>query len=278
MVKTKIANWLRASRLFALVLLGLLIFLSLANPLGAQTVTQGYGTDEVLQRGMLVVLNQDDTSKVSMASYDEIDRLHGIVVNPNDAPVTLSEEGQQVFVATTGRFDVLVSDENGPIGVGEQITASSVRGIGMKADARHTVVIGKALEAFDGTERVVSTTQLDNGRSVEIGRIPVDLSVVRNPQSSTEGSRLPAVLHRAAETLAGEPVSDIRIYVGLAVLLVSSIIGGSILYAGVRSSIVSIGRNPLSKPAILRGLLQVILTSLIIFISGIFAVYLLLKL
>jgi hypothetical protein len=46
----------------------------------------------------------------------------------------------------------------------------------------------------------------------------------------------------------------------------------------VRSSMIALGRNPLSRKSILRGMFQVIITSIIIFICGLFGVYLLLKL
>ena len=55
-------------------------------------------------------------------------------------------------------------------------------------------------------------------------------------------------------------------------------IAGSLLYSGIRSSVISIGRNPLSKESITKSLLQIILTSIIIFLIGLFGVYLLLRL
>jgi len=50
------------------------------------------------------------------------------------------------------------------------------------------------------------------------------------------------------------------------------------LYSGIRNALIAIGRNPLSKKSIFRGLLEIILTGFIILIIGLFAVYLLLKL
>ena len=64
----------------------------------------------------------------------------------------------------------------------------------------------------------------------------------------------------------------------LLIFLASVVIAGSMLYAGVHSSMISIGRNPLSKQSIVRSMIQVIVTSFIVFIIGIFGVYLLLKL
>ena len=66
-------------------------------------------------------------------------------------------------------------------------------------------------------------------------------------------------------------------YIAAAIFFIGAFIAGAVLYAGIRSSITAIGRNPLSKKSILRGLLQVIFTSLIVFIISVFGVYLLLK-
>jgi hypothetical protein len=49
------------------------------------------------------------------------------------------------------------------------------------------------------------------------------------------------------------------------------------LYAGVRSSVISMGRNPLARKTIIRNLIQIVLIALIILVTGLIAVYLLLK-
>ncbi len=262
--------------------LALLCLVSLSHPLSAQSVTQGYASDEELQRGMLVSLKEGDTSKIEAASPDNIKRLTGLVVNPNDAPVTLSSDKQKNFVATIGRYDGLVSDENGAIKVGDYITVSKVRGIGMRSDDRSVSVIGKALAVFDGQSNVLSTTDLkDNGgvsRKIHIGRIPLDIGIGANPLAKPEEVNLPGFLKNATDSIAHKSVSPVRVYISLAILAASIAIAGSMLYAGVRSSMISIGRNPLSKQSIVRSLFQVIVTSFIVFIIGIFGVYLLLKL
>lgn len=278
----KMKKHLSAKRAGAVIgLLGLL-FIALVHPISAQTVTQGYAADEILQRGMLVSLKDGDPTKVEPADQDNIKRLHGVVVNPNDAPVTLSSEQQKTFVATVGRYEGLVSDENGTIKQGDYITVSKVRGIGKKTDTKSENVIGKALEDFDGKSNVISTTDLkDNGgtaQKVHIGRIQLDIGIGANPLAKPEDVNLPGFLKRATEAIAQKTVSPLRVYISIAVLLASVAIAGSMLYAGVRSSMISIGRNPLSKQSITKGLLQVILTSFIVFIIGIFGVYLLLKL
>ncbi len=279
---TKIKNNLTMKRVAASTGLLFLFLLSSAHPLAAQTVTQGYSSDEVLQRGMLVSLKDKDPTKVEPAEPDNIKRLHGLVVNANDAPVTLSSESQKTFVATVGRYEGLVSDQNGTIKQGDYITVSKVRGIGMRSDTKSVKIIGKALADFDGKTNVLSTTDLkDNGgvtQKVNIGRIALDIGIGANPLAKPEEVNLPGFLKRASEAIAQKTVSPLRVYISIAILVASVAIAGSMLYAGVRSSMISIGRNPLSKQSITKSLFQVIITSFIVFIIGIFGVYLLLKL
>ena len=70
----------------------------------------------------------------------------------------------------------------------------------------------------------------------------------------------------------------VKMYVSVAIMAMSIVIAGILLYAGVRGSIISIGRNPLSKRSILRGLMQVIIGGVLVLIIGLFTVYLLLRL
>lgn len=282
MLKTKIKTFVSMPRLVALAGLALLVFLSLNSPLRAQTVTQGYGSDGSLQRGMIVRLKEDDTSKVEAVSQDTIEDMHGVVVDANDAPVTLSSEGQKVFVATTGHFDVLVSDQNGAINAGDYITVSALHGIGMKAGDKDLVIVGRALAGFNGQDGAIGSSEVKNSagatQKVNLGRVSADISVARNPLLKATEPNIPDFLRKAAESVAGKPVNTSRVYLSVLIFIISTILAAGLMYSGVRSSIISIGRNPLSKKSIIRGMLQVILTGLIIFLTGLFGVYLLLKL
>jgi len=284
MYKTKVKKLLSFQRLIALTALSLLVLLGLASPLQAQSTafTQGYGTDELLQRGMIVRLKKDDTSKVSALLYDEIEAMHGVVVGANDAAVTLSSEGQKAFVANGGKYDVLVSDQNGEIKAGDLLTISSLSGIGMKAGRVESHIVGRALADFSGKTEVISSAEVkdtaNNTKKVNIGRVSTDISVSRNPNYGEPDSGVPEALRKAAESIAGKKVNTSRIYMAMSVFVISAIISASLMYGGVRSGIISIGRNPLSKKSIIRGMLQVVLFGLIVFILGLFGVYLLLKL
>lgn len=249
----------------------------------AQNVTEGFQSDNPLQKGMIVRLKKGDAKRVIPLTQDEVGEMYGVVVASSDAPVALSEIGadQEVFVATYGRYDVLVSDQNGPVQEGDYITVSSVAGVGMKANGALQLVIGKALKAFDGRTAVEGKTTLKTSggdKTINLGRVPIEVSVAHNPLYEKENTAgVPKFLAKAAEVVTDRPVNAIRIYASLATLLVSLLVAGGILYAGVRSGITAIGRNPLAKHSIIRSLIQVTLVSLIVFIIGIFAVYLLLR-
>lgn len=256
-----------------------LVLLAVAGgSLLAQTVNQGYNSDEPLQTGMLVKDNPDDPNKVSALKQDEIDQLKGVVVQQNDAPVTISGDGQNIFVANTGKFDVLVSDENGSIGSGDYISISSLAGIGMKVRDDQSIVVGRATAEFSPEKNNVGSAEI-NGRKISFGRIPVVIEIARNPfYKSPEGSSIPKILEKISVSVAGKPVSTSKIWLAAAVFLGSIAVTGTMLYSGARSSLLSVGRNPLSKSVILKGLIQIVAMSLIVFIAGMFGVYLLLKL
>lgn len=275
----------KAGLLFAS--LGLLLVFSstaLADTSLSQSVTQGYGSTTTLQKGMIVMLDDKDPTKVDALTLATIAQMQGVVVSASDSAVSLSSNSnqQQVFVATFGLYDVLVSNQNGPIQTGDYITISSLGGVGMKADTNQSLVLGKAAANFEGTANVEGTATLTDSTgkhiSVSLGRIPVQIGIAHNPLQQTLQNDLPGFLRRASQLIADKPVSSARVYLGMAILIVSAVLAGSMLYAGIRSGLVAIGRNPLARKTISRNIAQVIITSLIIFIIGIFAVYLLLKL
>lgn len=277
---TKIKQKVSFKRVVAFICLSLLIMVKLTGGSSAQSVTRGYGSDEVLQRGMIVGLKKDDVNKVTAINFNELNHILGVVVAQNDSPITVSNNTQHIFVATSGRFDVLVSDQLGAIGVNDYVTLSSLAGIGMKANSNQSDIVGRAVGGFDGNTGVIGTVQLtDNDkqtRNVHIGRIAVELAVGRNPLARNSNGA-PAFLSRAGEAIAGKNVSALRLYLSALVFIIGTLISGAVLYAGIKSSIIAIGRNPLGKRSILRSLTGVSITALFVFIMSIIAVYLLLK-
>lgn len=273
------------ARSFRMLVLAVLVFLTMAPmSVDAQDVTQGYSTNgELLLRGTVVVYDENDENVVAAATLDTLERLFGVVVRSNESPLLLSGEDNGAFVSTSGRFEVLVSNVNGEIQQGDYITASAVAGVAMKADQEQDIVLGQALSNFDTTNpaNVLSTSSvnLDDGgtKPISIGRVLTQIDVRASPlQQDTVVVEAPNFLINLGESIADKPVTPLRIYAALAMLLVSFGLGGSLLYSSIRSSIVAIGRNPLSKSSVMKQLIQVILVSFGIFAAGFIAVYLVL--
>jgi hypothetical protein len=250
----------------------------------AQVVPQGYFTDGTVQKGMIVKIKDGDGTKVVPLNNATITKMLGVVVAANDAPVTLTQDipnGQQVFVTQTGHYDVLVSTQGGDIKAGDLLTISSLDGIGMKATSAQSVVLGKALAGFDGQHNSIGSTQIKTSSGnafISIGRIPVEISISHNPLAVPSDSNIPGFLQKSGQFVAKKAVNPARLYAGLVILLATFIVAGALLYGGVRSSLTAIGRNPLAKKTITRNLIEVIFSSVIVFVIGLVGVYLILKL
>ena len=251
----------------------------------SQAITQSYSADGTLQPGVIVRLKDKSNGVVEPLKQADETKMLGTVVTQDASAVTLipaSSTQQQVFVATSGHYPVLVSTQNGVISAGDYIAVSAITGVGMKADETETTVLGKAVDGFTGTKGVISSIKLkdDLGHdtTVEIGLITVNLNIVRNPLQQKQTDFLPAFMAKAATAIASKPVSAARVYLGMGVLLVAAFITANIVYSGVRSGMTAIGRNPLSKKSIIKSLIQTVIAGLIVFITGAFAVYLMLKL
>lgn len=246
---------------------------------------QAFKTDSPLQIGTIVAIDSKDGSKVVPATQKNLNSMYGITVDQNQQTITIVSPttGNQAYVASAGHFKTLVTNQNGAIKAGDYITLSAIDGVGMKADAGQKIVFGKALENFDGKTNAIGSTQLKdvNGKAtgtVGIGMILVDINIKQNPIEKSTKANLPPLLQRIGQAIAEKPVGPFRIYLSIVITGISIFVAMVLLYGGVRNSLISIGRNPLSKKSIFRGLLEIVLTSIIILIIGLFAVYLLLKL
>jgi hypothetical protein len=259
---------------------------SSVNPESQATTTdgvEGYSAATTLQDGTIVQLTGAGSSTVEPVSQANSGKMYGVTVDPEDLPLTISNSGltNETYVATTGTYDALVSTQGGIIQPGTFIAISSVDGVGMAAGTANTTVIGRAAQGFSGQGGIGAETLKNSVGStvnVTLGIIPVAIQIEHNPTKASTKVNLPKMLQRLGQAVAERPISPIRTYLSIAITGISTIMALIILYAGVRSGLISIGRNPLSKGHIFRGLLAVVLTSLIVLIVGLFAVYLLLKL
>jgi hypothetical protein len=233
------------------------------GPAAQASLSQGFATSNPNATGSLVALDEKSSGAVVTADTTNVGRLFGVVVPPSSASISLSGTGTgQVQVVTSGTANVLVSTAGGDIKVGDYITISPIAGVGQKVGDSSTRVVGTAQTDFNGSGDGVTKRTIDDGnskREVAIGQIPVVIAV--SSYTSTDGKQpyaIPNWLQSLSNTLAGKAVSPIRIIIAGLILIVALISITVLLYSAVRNSIISIGRNPLSRSSVLRGLLQVV--------------------
>lgn len=237
----------------------------------ADNVVEGFSAAEPIQPGMVVTIDKAAARSVKPAPADNTNLIYGVAVDPSDAPITLVGQNSKVFVATSGTYQVLVTAKTGPIKPGDYISMSNINGIAGKAQVGQPVILGKAQSSFNGNDNVVSSND-----GVKIGRIYVSIGVNKNPIANVDPT-VPYVLRRVANSVANKSVPVIRIYTAMLIFLISIVAAIVILWSGVRSSLISLGRNPLSRHAIFSGMYKVVFTGLGVFIIGLAGVYLLLK-
>jgi hypothetical protein len=148
---------------------------------------------------------------------------------------------------------------------------SGIDGIAAKAIPSQPLILGKAAGSFDGSANVITT---NNNKA--IGRVFVSIGVQKNPLSIIDPT-LPSFLRKIADGLANKSVPVIRVYTAMLIFLISILASLTILWSGVRSSLISLGRNPLSRKSIFSGMYKTIFTGLGVFIIGMAGVYLLVK-
>lgn len=248
---------------------------------------QGYAADTQLDNGTIVQLTGKDSNHVKIATQSQLQNMFGVVVDRAQLPFILTNDSLQheTFVAVSGTYNVLVSTQGGTIKSGDYVTLSSLDGVAMKAGtvADQGTVFGRAQTSFDGKgitlgKATLKDTNGKTNQTVTLGEVPVTIDIKRNPNEKSTKVDVPQFLQRIGQAVAEKEVSPVRIYLSLAITAISLVAAIAVIYSGVRSSIISIGRNPMSKKSIFRALLEIILTSFLILIIGLFAVYLLLKL
>lgn len=254
------------------------MLVSLALPLGVSALTaisEGYTTTEKLSMGSIVSLQKDTADRVTAATTSNVDNLFGVVINNDGSLLSVSNgEPNQVQVATSGTVPVLISDINGTIARGDSITASPISGVGMKATG-NVRVIGTAQTDMGPGSKQTYKAKDGSEHSVTLGQVPALINVAyffKEPEKTL----IPSVIQNVANSLAGKSVSTLPILVSAGIFLVTLIVVVSIIYSMIHSSIISIGRNPMSQSAVYRDLIQISGLVLAILTVGLVAVYLVL--
>ncbi len=94
-------------------------------------------------------------------------KLFGVISTKPGLVLAYDSKTGQKPVALAGRVPVSVSDENGPIEIGDYLTSSSIPGVAMKA-TKAGVVIGQALEPFDSLSKDATVSALETSHVINI--------------------------------------------------------------------------------------------------------------
>ena len=239
------------------------------------TISESYASDTQIPVGSLVSLVKDTSDTVQASLSSNVDNLLGVVVNPNNSLLSVTTAGSNhTEVATSGTLDVLVSDVNGTIAQGDHITASPLAGVGMKANG-NVRVVGIAQGGVTGTYETTVKDSDGKDQKVKLGQVPVLINVAyffKEPDKSI----IPAALQSVANTLAGRAVQPLPIIISGGIFLITLLVVMSIIFTMIRSSIISVGRNPMSQSAVYRDVIQLSALVLGILAVATIAIYLVL--
>jgi hypothetical protein len=273
-------NTSRLSRLRTPAALGALLFIGTAflatgNAAASTPISQGYTATEKLSIGSIVSLKKNTADQVVGATTSNVDNLFGVVINSDSSLLSVTNgSGNQVQVATDGTVPVLVSDINGDIKRGDLITASPIKGVGMKATG-NVRVIGIAQGDMTGASKQTYKDKDGKEQKVTLGQTPLLVGVAyffKEPDKTI----IPFGLQNVANALAGKQVETLPILVSAGIFVLTLIVVVSIIYSMIHSSIISVGRNPMSQSAIYRDLIQLSTLVLAILGVGMVAIYLVL--
>lgn len=255
---TPAAITVRLRRVFAVSAIALFIGIVFAGTIYAlPPISQGFSAKEPLPLGAIVSLQNSSVDLVSATTTSNLDSIYGVVINNAGTPLSLSNgSADQVHIATSGVASVLISDINGQVEKGDHITASPLKGVGMKA-TRNTKIIGIAQDAprYTADSKQEYTDTDGSKKSVMIGEAPVLVNVAYF-YKTPEKTIIPGAIQNLANALAGKTVDPLPIIISAAIFIITLVVVASIIYSMIRSSIISVGRNPMAQSAVYRGVLQ----------------------
>ena len=244
---------------------------------GVSAISQGYKTDDPsLKPGMVVSLKSDSSGEdsfVEKAREDNIGKIIGVATTVEESTITVGASGQNVFVESGGGVKVYVSDMNGPVKQGDQLTISALSGIMAASDKNSKIILGVALENFPSTGAQAHEIDSSEGtKTVNIAQISVNLDT----KSIVDSSKVDSSLERFGKSVAGKNGSEVRVIVALVIFLLVLFAEGGILYGSISSAVTSMGRNPLAGKIIKKQLVQVLFVALAVLIVGLLGIDLIL--
>ncbi len=213
-----------------------------------------------------IVSIYDGKYVLSSREYDS--NIVGVVDENASVLFDTIENTGSLPIVSNGEAYVLVSTVNGPIIPGDVITASSIKGVGMKA-VKSGIALGQALEKYDNTD------------TNAVGEILVSVSIHSFSGGSffadLESSLLSLV--KGGTLAATDAPSKFLKYIFASLVgIISLILGVSHFGKTARSGVEAIGRNPLAQKTITAGIIMNIGLTVAVTVAGLLIAYLILRL
>ena len=239
----------------------------------ASSVAQRFqaGSSDIVG-GAIVSLEETKGDSVVLATLTNRSRVVGVAGSL--ASLELGDES--LGVVLSGAAVTLVSDFNGAVKAGDRITASPIAGVGMKA-TENVMVVGTAqkdMNLSDAEDQTITGTG-SKKKTIKVGSVPLLVSPAYY-EAKVNKSAVPSQFQLFANNLAGHNVSPIRVLVSGIVIVILVVAVIVLIYTSLRSSIVAIGRNPLSKDAVYKSLFEVAVATFGVSAFAVIMVYLIL--
>ncbi len=274
--------FMKITKLSAKIITVLYLLMGLISPLStyAASIAQGYVTSDTdLIAGMAASLSTENTSNaqnVVRSGTSNKTKFVGIITTKNANLLTLTNSSSTVVVATSGEVFSFVTDINGVVKKGDNLSISPIKGLLMKSEDNEVSVVGSALEDAAGKTSTKQNINVTDGKIREIS--VTSLRVEISPHNLAGGdAKNQSFLRVLGQNVAGKQVSDWQAIIALVVFLLLLVVEGSLIYGSVHSSITALGRNPMARDAVYRQLAQVLLAVLAVLAFGIAIIYLVLQ-
>jgi hypothetical protein len=229
----------------------LLLLIPVAANAATANVSYPYQSTSVISPGSIVSAASNKTGYIDLANTNNSSKLLGVAVNRTDSLIAVGQSQATIQVAVNGIAEVLVSNLNGNISYGTEVSASPLNGIGMKAlpGAR---TIGIAESALSGSEKTVTTEEVKNknGQTTTVKVGYIDINIAIGTSSVPTGGQKLNSLQKVIRSLTGKSIPTIRIIISLAIAFFAGVALITIIYSSISKTVVSVGRNPLAKHAI----------------------------
>lgn len=243
----------------------------------AASLSTGYASEQDLPFGTVVSVDSENQNFVEPTTLSTLRSVIGVIVRPEEATLNIAPNATTVQVASDGVANVLVSDLNGEIMPGDLIAPSSIAGVAAKWTDQG-VALGTAQAVFNReSSGQLTTAQGEDGSSDEVyvGTILVTINI--SEQLTTGSDLLPEFLRSIIADIAGKELSIAR-SVAVIIVFLLTLIGTIVLvYGAVRSAIISIGRNPLSRGSVYLSLVQVFVIVFLVLATGAGVIFVLLR-